>query len=153
MDTGYRVSASLFHILPMARLCFVCWRWGKLLSPSACLRCNFEWTEGINGTILNAYMIQTWCLPSMHLYKTFNPCTRGWRAETLFWQNELAAFHWPVAPGDNIELIWELIPLIINNMRWLLFSAGVLIKLRGPSVFKECKYPLPDLRSNVVRIQ
>lgn len=126
---------------------------GKLLSPSAHQRCNFEWTEGINETILNACMIQRWFLPSLHGHKTSNLFTRGWRAATLFWQNELAAFHWPVTLGDNIELDWELIPLIIYNLSWLFFSTEVLIKLHGPSVFKECEYLPRDLRSNGVRVQ
>lgn len=154
MDTGYRISASLFLILPMACLCFVCWRWGgNLLSLSARQRCNFEWTEGINETILNACMIQRWFLPSVHRHKTSNLFTRGWRAATLFWQTELAALHWPVTLGDNIELDWELIPLIINNVSWLFFSAGVLIKLHRPSVFQECENLPRDLRSNGVRVQ
>lgn len=140
MDTGYRVSASLFLILPMACLCFVCrFGIGKLLYPRARQRCNHEWTEGINESVY-ACMIQGWFLPSPHSHKTSTLFTRGWRAATLFWQNGLASIHWPVTPGDNIELDWELIPLIINNVCRLFFSAGVLIKLLGPSVFKECEY-------------
>lgn len=149
MDTGYRVSASLFLILPMACLCFVCRRWryrgwragfGKLLSPRHSPKVQLWMNRRNNLRVLNACMIQRWFRPSLHSHKTSNLFTRGWRAETLFWQNELAAFHWPVTPGDNIELDWELIPLIINNVSWLFFSAGVLIKLLGPSVFKECEY-------------